>query len=69
MTVAEAILDLPKLVPNQNQKERAKFSHLPKSTDTLNHKPRFHSERDIRIFQELALDGMRRERKYKNRRS
>jgi DNA (cytosine-5)-methyltransferase 1 len=63
-TVAEAIFDLPKLIPNPNKKTRGEVSHISENMTVLNHKPRFHSERDVRIFKELALDGMRSKKKY-----
>jgi DNA (cytosine-5)-methyltransferase 1 len=66
MTVAEAVFDLPKLLPNPDKKQRAKLSHVPQNTSILNHKPRFHSERDIAIFRELALDATRKNKKYKS---
>ena len=65
-TVAEAIFDLPKLFPNPDKKQNSKISHIPQISEAHNHKPRFHSERDIAIFQELALDGARENKKYKN---
>lgn len=65
MTVAEAIFDLPKFYPNLNKKEGAKISHKPQSTIVINHKPRFHNKRDIKIFQELTSDVLRPVRKYK----
>ncbi|MFH1667133.1 MAG: DNA cytosine methyltransferase [Elusimicrobiota bacterium] len=63
-TVSEAIFDLPKFRVNPDKKEVKKYSHIPKSTDILNHQPRHHSERDISIFQELALDATREIKKY-----
>lgn len=66
VTVAEAISDLPELLPNPEKGTRKKISHVAKVAGTvLNHKPRFHSERDVAIFKELALDGVRKSRKYK----
>ncbi len=61
-TVAEAIFDLPKFAVNKNKKE--KNSHIPATTNILNHSPRFHNTRDIAIFKELALDLRRTKRKY-----
>jgi len=66
VTVAEAIFDLPKLMPNPNKKDCLKFSHLPQVTNIANHKPRFHNERDMAIFHELALDNTHNNRRYKN---
>ncbi|MCC6323460.1 DNA cytosine methyltransferase [Candidatus Nomurabacteria bacterium] len=65
-TVADAIFDLPKLFPNPEKKQRAKISHVPQASGVPNHKPRFHSERDMAIFKELALDGARKNKKYKS---
>lgn len=65
-TVAEAIFDLPKLFPNPDKKQSSKISHIPQTSEARNHKPRFHSERDIAIFRELALDGARENKKYRN---
>lgn len=64
-TVSEAIFDLPRFLPNPNKKQLAKISHVPQTSKILNHKPRFHSERDMVIFRELALDGTRENIKYK----
>ncbi len=65
-TVAETISNLPKLFPNPDKKLRAKISHVSETAEKVpNHKPRFHSERDMAIFKELALDGTRKNKKYK----
>lgn len=61
-TVAEAISDLPKF--KINKEKGSKQSHLPVATSILNHIPRYHSERDIAIFKELAKDALRKNRKY-----
>ena len=61
-TVAEAIFDLPKLFPNPDKKQNSKISHIPQVSEAHNHKPRFHSQRDIAIFRELALDGAREQK-------
>ena len=57
ITVKEAIGDLEALAPlNEEEKQKVKrVSHYNKSS-IKNHKPRFHSRRDIEIFAELALD-------------
>lgn len=57
ITVKEAIGDLEALDPlNEEEKQKVKrVSHYNKSS-IKNHKPRFHSRRDIEIFAELALD-------------
>lgn len=61
-TVANAIFDLPKFTVNK--KKEKKNSHTPTSTGVPNHVPRYHNERDIAIFRELARDGFREKRKY-----
>lgn len=57
-TVKDAIYDLPKLVPLKEPIKISgkKYSHHPTMTDLYNHIPRFHSQRDIEIFKELAKD-------------
>lgn len=58
-TVREAIGDLPRLRPSQEiiRLRGKKFSHTPiESINVLNHTPRFHSERDIKVFQLLTKD-------------
>jgi len=62
MTVGEAIYDLPKMKIINNSKS----SHEIIGSNTIkNHIPRFHSERDIKIFKELAEDLTKKDRKYK----
>ncbi len=63
MTVGEALFDLPKTkIVNQGKKSHEVIgSHVIK-----NHIPRYHSERDISIFKELATDLTRKKKKYKN---
>jgi DNA (cytosine-5)-methyltransferase 1 len=62
MTVGEAIFDLPKMRIATDGKN----SHeVIGNTFIKNHIPRYHSERDIKIFKELAEDITRKERKYK----
>lgn len=59
MTVNEAIGDLPKIYPLKEciKIEGQKYSHQPYfSEDYFNHVPRFHSNRDIKVFQMLAED-------------
>jgi DNA (cytosine-5)-methyltransferase 1 len=51
-TVADAIGDLPKLFP-QNVSKRISHSS---NEDFSEHEPRFHSERDIKVFRLLAKD-------------
>ncbi|MBR5688540.1 MAG: DNA cytosine methyltransferase [Prevotella sp.] len=58
-TVTEAIGDLPKIYPVDGEiKENGKkYSHAPINVEGyLNHVPRFHSKRDIGVFQMLAED-------------
>ena len=51
-TVSDAIGDLPKLFPQQISK---RISHSS-NEDFSEHEPRFHNERDIKIFRLLAKD-------------
>ena len=58
-TVSQAIGDLPKLYPLPSVMKVAgkKYSHSPVESSTVkNHEPRFHSERDIMVFNKLAED-------------
>ena len=57
-TVKDAIGDLPKFIPCPTVQHinGRKYSHLPTSSNILNHSPRFHSKRDIDIFKTLAHD-------------
>lgn len=57
-TVKDAIYDLPKFKPLSEPIKISgkKYSHFPTMTDFYNHVPRFHSQRDIEIFEELAKD-------------
>ncbi len=58
-TVKEAIGDLPKIFPSEEilKINGQKFSHHPiVSEGYLNHVPRFHSKRDIEVFEMLAED-------------
>lgn len=68
ITVGDAISDLPKLLPTKSgQKVNGnKISHSISPTEILNHFPRFHSERDIEIFKEIALDKIEKTNKYPN---
>ena len=62
-TVKEAIGDLPKLLPLKNPTN--KLSHqIHSNSKILNHTPRFHSQRDIKIFSELAKDVKNGSKKY-----
>ena len=58
-TVKDAIGDLPTILPSQDiiKKNGHKYSHRPiDGSGILNHVPRFHSERDQKIFTMLAED-------------
>lgn len=58
-TVKDAIGDLPKIYPSKKIIRLAghKYSHTPITSDgVLNHTPRFHSERDQKVFNLLAED-------------
>ena len=66
-TVKEAIGDLPKIYPSKDiiQLDGHKYSHTPISSDVvLNHSPRFHSERDQKVFKMLAKDIESGQNKY-----
>lgn len=58
-TVRDAIGDLPPLLPNNEviKKDGHKYSHIPiNGHGIMNHIPRFHSERDQKIFRMLCED-------------
>ncbi|WP_040191400.1 DNA cytosine methyltransferase [Clostridium culturomicium] len=57
-TVKDAIGDLPKLMPREQEEKigTRKYSHSPDMTEYKDHYPRYHNKRDIDIFRELALD-------------
>jgi len=65
ITVKEAIGDLEPLYPLKDVEKvnNKKISHHNKS-NIKNHKPRFHSQRDIEIFNELAYDVQNGSKKY-----
>ena len=66
-TVEEAIGDLPKIYPSAApyKANGKRFSHEPASSDIIgNHEPRFHSERDIKVFRMLAEDIQSGRNKY-----
>lgn len=65
-TVREAIGDLPKLLPSKQEYkfEGKKYSHLFTEQNIANHIPRFHSKRDIKIFNLLAQDISNGDNKY-----
>lgn len=57
VTVKEAIGDLPKLFPvNEYKKDGKKYSHSFERFKISNHIPRFHNERDKKIFNILGKD-------------
>lgn len=59
MTVKEAIGDLPKLYPAEEEYrlKGRKYSHIFNENEVIkNHFPRFHSKRDIKIFERLSKD-------------
>lgn len=67
VTVKEAISDLPKLYPLKHEEKinGKKISHkLCEDKSVYNHEPRFHSQRDIKIFSTLAKDIESGELKY-----
>ena len=66
MTVKDAISDLPKLMPRNEEIKvgRKKYSHFPEITKYNDHYPRYHNKRDIDIFRELALDIEEGKNKY-----
>lgn len=58
-TVRDAIGDLPVLTPSKEiiKVDGHKYSHVPIESDgILNHNPRFHSERDQKVFSLLGED-------------
>lgn len=65
VSVKKAIGNLPKLKPLKvpEGKGRKKSSHTHKIGQYLNHEPRFHNQRDIKIFQMLAEDKGKPENK------
>lgn len=58
VTVAEAIGDLPRLLPLRAGEATTGRSHgeAPAAGTPTDHEPRFHNERDIRLFRVLAED-------------
>ena len=66
-TLIHAIGNLPKFIPAKSviQKEGRKISHQPLEIDIevpVNHEPRFHNERDIKIFREWVSKDMNNRR-------
>lgn len=64
ITVKEAIFDLEPLYPLNEKLIDKRISHF--HSKITNHTPRFHSQRDIEIFSELALDVQNGSKKYPN---
>lgn len=59
-TVKDAIGDLPKFIPMKNPLSKGQ-SHQEESKDqvqVLNHTPRFHNERDVRIFKDWVSNNL-----------
>ena len=56
--VYEAIGDLKKFYPSSQiiKKDGKKYSHFPISSSFIDHFPRYHSKRDIGVFEKLAHD-------------
>ncbi|APG66307.1 DNA (cytosine-5-)-methyltransferase [Tenacibaculum todarodis] len=64
-TLRQAIGHLPKFKPTKEivKIKNRKFSHVPVEKGLIveeNHKPRFHNERDIKLFKEWVTKGMNR---------
>ena len=62
-TLRQAISHLPKFKPSKEIVKRngRKFSHIPINKDEFieeNHKPRFHNDRDVKVFEEWVLKNM-----------
>lgn len=55
VTVEDSISDLPKLLPLSTPSKKESHRSVL-SNKVLNHLPRFHSQRDVNIFSELAKD-------------
>lgn len=55
-TVKEAIDDLPKIIPLKDSPSKASHKVENVSKEIQNHVPRYHNNRDIEIFKELATD-------------
>lgn len=66
ITVREAIGDLPKLYPkSKDEAEGNRSSHVIPEVTVDNHLPRFHNNRDIEIFRDLAYDIASGQNRYK----
>ncbi|TXD54412.1 MULTISPECIES: DNA cytosine methyltransferase [unclassified Polaribacter] len=62
-TIRQAINHLPKFKPTKEiiKINGRKYSHVPINKDEIieeNHKPRFHNERDVKVFEEWILKNM-----------
>lgn len=55
-TLFDAIGELPACYPVYNQEPKKKISHKTPVSNISWHKPRYHNERDMKIFQMLAED-------------
>ena len=55
-TVKESIGNLPRFFPKNEKEIKRGSSYSPENSKIPNHKPRFHSARDIKIFRKLAED-------------
>lgn len=66
-TVRDALADLPKMYPGDKNftKNNIKFSHTYEH-QVSNHLPRYHNERDIKIFQKLCEDIELEKNEYAN---
>ncbi|MFA6525024.1 MAG: DNA cytosine methyltransferase [Patescibacteria group bacterium] len=64
MTVKDALNDLPKFFPLNENKHNNQSHSISKKSNIYNHIPRFHSKRDIEIFKILTNDIKKRENKY-----
>ncbi len=68
-TVKDALGDLPKFYPEKTalKKNGKQYSHNPIYSKISNHHPRFHNNRDISIFKELALSFHNGSKKYESK--
>jgi DNA (cytosine-5)-methyltransferase 1 len=65
-TVEQSIWDLPKIFPIKNSSKQNIYQQDSKDKrQFLNHFPRYHNERDIEIFHDLAKDKKEWSKKYK----
>lgn len=66
--VQQAIGDLPKIFPIARNPKNSKISHSGVSRDIL-HQPRFHNQRDIKIFKLLSEDALKDKPKFSSTKS